>query len=136
MNFKIDLWSSSKAMDDRKKKREGQKYKKFEYLKNEKSFLDETKSIFHNFWRAIIWWKNKNLIKIADTSFKVYFVGELTLVKILWNKIVSFSPIKRLIPRAHRIKRFHTWGRLRVRSFNSLSLHNRLQRNEKLYREN
>ena len=22
------------------------------------------------FWRAIIWWKNKNLMKIADTSFK------------------------------------------------------------------
>ena len=41
----------------------------FEYLKNEKSFLDEIKSIFRSFWRAIIWWKNKNLVKIADTSF-------------------------------------------------------------------
>ena len=29
----------------------------------------EIKSSFHSFWRAIIWWKNKNLIKIADTSF-------------------------------------------------------------------
>ena len=29
-----------------------------------KSFLDEIESIFHSFWRAIIWWKNKNLIKI------------------------------------------------------------------------
>ena len=33
----------------------------FEYLENEKSFLDETKSIFHNYLRATIWWeKNKN----------------------------------------------------------------------------
>ena len=45
---------------------------KFEYREREKSFLDEIKSIFHGFWRAIIWWKNKNLMKIADTSFKFY----------------------------------------------------------------
>ena len=43
---------------------------KFEYHENEKGFLDEMKSIFHSFWRAIIWWKNKNLMKIVDTSFK------------------------------------------------------------------
>ena len=35
---------------------------KFEYLENEKSFLDEIKNIFHSFWRALIWLK-KNLIK-------------------------------------------------------------------------
>ena len=33
------------------------------------SFL--IKNVFHSFWRPIIWWKNKNLIKIADTSFKI-----------------------------------------------------------------
>ena len=43
---------------------------KNEYLENEKSSLDEMKSIFHSSWRAIIQWKNKNLMKIADTSFK------------------------------------------------------------------
>ena len=43
--------------------------KKIEYLENEKSFLDEIKSIFHSFRRAIIWRKNKTLMKIADTSF-------------------------------------------------------------------
>ena len=43
---------------------------KFDYLENEKSFFDEIKSIFHSFLRAIIWLKNKNLIKIADISFK------------------------------------------------------------------
>ena len=40
-----------------------------DYLENEKSFFDKIKSICHSFWRATIWWKNKNLIKIADTSF-------------------------------------------------------------------
>ena len=45
--------------------------KKIEYVENENSFLDEIKNIFHSFWRLIIWRKNKNLIKIADTSFKL-----------------------------------------------------------------
>ena len=56
-------------MDDRQKEAKTE-IEKFNYLKNEKSFFDEIKSIFHSFWRAIIWWKNRNLIKIADTSFK------------------------------------------------------------------
>ena len=34
-----------------------------------KELFYEIKRIFHSFWRVIIWWKNKNLIKIADTSF-------------------------------------------------------------------
>ena len=41
--------------------KEGEKLQKFEYLENEKSFFDEIKNIFHSFWRAINWWKNKNL---------------------------------------------------------------------------
>ena len=45
--------------------KEGKKSQKIEYLKNEKSFLDKIKSTFYSFWRAIIWWKNKNLIKIS-----------------------------------------------------------------------
>ena len=40
---------------------------KFEYLENEKSFLDETKSIFHNYLRAIICW----IKKIADKTLKL-----------------------------------------------------------------
>ena len=56
-------------MADREKERK--KIQKFEYLGNEKSFLDEIKNIFHSFWRAIIQWKIKKMIKnIADTSFK------------------------------------------------------------------
>ena len=41
-------------------KNEGKmKMQKFKYLKNEKSFLDEIKNIFHCFWGTIIWWKIK-----------------------------------------------------------------------------
>ena len=35
-------------------KKRGRQIQKFEYLKNEKSFLDEIKNIFHSFRRAII----------------------------------------------------------------------------------
>ena len=55
----------------RQVKKEGRsETQKNKYLENEKSFLDEIKSISHSLWRAIIWRKNKNLMKIADTSFK------------------------------------------------------------------
>ena len=76
MIFKIYLRSSSKVMVERQKKREGHKYKKAKYLENKKSFLEEIKSIFHSFWKATIWWKNKNLMKIVDKSFKLVY----------WNK--------------------------------------------------
>ena len=46
-------------MADREKKEGKKKIQKFEYLENEKSFLGEIKTIFHNFWRAIIWLKIK-----------------------------------------------------------------------------
>ena len=55
--------------------KEEEKIQKIEYLEKVKSFLDEVKNIFHSFWKAIIWWKNKNLIKIADTSFKGWDKG-------------------------------------------------------------
>ena len=42
---------------------------KSEYLAKEKSFLDEIKSVFHNFLRAIVWWKAR---KITDTSFNPF----------------------------------------------------------------
>ena len=47
--------------------KEGKNLQKFSRMKkaleNEKSFLDEIKNIFHNFSRANIWYKNKNLKK-------------------------------------------------------------------------
>ena len=42
---------------------------KCKYLRKCKSVLDKIKSIFHSFWKAIIWWKNK---KIDYTSFKYW----------------------------------------------------------------
>ena len=44
-------------------RKEGKKLQKFEYLENEKNFFDKIKNTFHSFGKAIIWWKNKNLIK-------------------------------------------------------------------------
>ena len=43
--------------------KEGKKLQKFKHLDNKKSFFDEIKNIFHSFWRPIIWWKNKHLIR-------------------------------------------------------------------------
>ena len=51
--------------------KEGRKLQKLQYLKNKKSFLDEIKNTFHSFWRAIIWWKNKNLIKNSGDKSKL-----------------------------------------------------------------
>ena len=54
INFKIYLQSASEAMADREK--EGKtEIQKLEYLEKEKSFLDEIKSIYHNYLRGIIW---------------------------------------------------------------------------------
>ena len=45
--------------------KEGKKLQKFEYVENEKTFLDGIKNSFHSFSRAIMCGKNKNLIKIS-----------------------------------------------------------------------
>ena len=39
---------------ENKKQKQKTKIHKIEYLQNEKSFLDEIKSIFHNYLRTII----------------------------------------------------------------------------------
>ena len=53
----------------------GKKLQKFEYLKNEKSFFYEIKSIFQ-FSRAFIWRKNKNLIKNSGHKLWNYKMTE------------------------------------------------------------
>ena len=76
--------------ESRKCGKEGEKLQKFEYLENKKSFRDEIKNIFHSFWRAIIWWKNK-LIKSSRHKlyathlivFKMYFA----LTSVTWVSI-------------------------------------------------
>ena len=69
IKFKIYLRSSSKAMADREKRGKTNK-QKFEYLENEKSFLDEIESIFHDHLEAIIWLKKW---KLMGTNFKEDF---------------------------------------------------------------
>ena len=57
--------------------------------------LDEIKGIFYSFWRAIIWWKNKNLMKIANTSFKVTIFSDVILVSIYHGckeKVINLIP--------------------------------------------
>ena len=63
------------------------KIQKFEYLENKRSFLDEIKSTFHSFWRAFIWWKNRNLMKIVDTSYKAYFFWIESPIKMKLSQI-------------------------------------------------
>ena len=40
-------------------KRGNREIQKLKYIENKAGFLDEIKSTFHNFLRAIIWWKKK-----------------------------------------------------------------------------
>ena len=70
--------------------------------------VDEIKSIFHSFWMAIIWWKNKNLMKIADTSFKVAIFWCNFSVKLPWlqrkgNKLNTtlFDIIDKIVKPSH-----------------------------------
>ena len=64
----IDHSTSIYSFESGKCGKERKKLRKFDYPENEKSFLDEIKNIFHSFW------KSKNLIKIADTSFNEGFL--------------------------------------------------------------
>ena len=53
---------------------------KFKYLDNKKSFWDEIKSIFHNFWRAIK--TNKKNVERWEPNFKfTYLPSERNLEK-------------------------------------------------------
>ena len=51
---------------------------KFKYLENQKSFLDETRNIFHHFWRAIIEViKKKNLGGESPTLITRIFISRM-----------------------------------------------------------
>ena len=55
MNSKIYFRSSSKSTIDRKKYKEGKKgAQTCEYHENKKVFLDETKTIFYSYLKAVI----------------------------------------------------------------------------------
>ena len=40
------------------------------------------KNIFYSFWKPIVWWKNKNLIKIADTSLKTESTTDILIEQV------------------------------------------------------
>ena len=82
-NFKIYLRSSSKAKVDKEiQKDRNSEILKFEYLENEKSFLDEIKSMFHSFL------KDYHLVEKQKTN---------TSLIIYKNKIfISFKAFKTL----------------------------------------
>ena len=78
--------------------KEGKKLQKLEYLQNKKSFLDEMKNIFHSFWRTIIWWKNKNLIKgsftyqLKTNPWRVNQITQITNESIIYTITIQFLP--------------------------------------------
>ena len=63
------------------------------HLKNEKSFLDEIKSIFHSFWRAFIWGKNK---KIRDANFMFHCPKNCSFLRI-WSHLLKKSLMENFI---------------------------------------
>ena len=73
-------------MADREKKEGKTEIHKLEYLHNEKSSLDEIKSIFCNYLRAAIWRKKW---KIVDTNFKDY-VRYISACLLCMSKIERF----------------------------------------------
>ena len=55
----IIIYSFSFVLLNLESGNEQERLQKYEYLEHKKNFLDEIKNIFHSFWRAITWWKNK-----------------------------------------------------------------------------
>ena len=58
-----------------------------EYLRNERSFLEERKTIFHNF-RNVFFWQNK---KIEDTSFKFKYSIHINVDLVLVRRVKRFQ---------------------------------------------
>ena len=89
---------------------------KFKYLKNEKSFLDEIKNIFHSFWRAIIWCKkNFNYALINERSLLIHsqiiFIKLVELNKFdniyskIWNVWPNFLKIRRVLIHKKKLRK-------------------------------
>ena len=78
---------------------EGKFFLKFEYLENEKNFLDEIKSIFHSFWRAILWENQRyhiQVLKLVSAIFiKLLFFNQMIALQKLWKN--AFYLIKKAL---------------------------------------
>ena len=66
INFEINLLSNQAGFFYLPKKSR----QKFKYLENEKSFYNEIKSIFHQFWRAVIETNKKFFFGMRQFDFK------------------------------------------------------------------
>ena len=95
---------------------------KMEYLDNEKNVLNEIKNIFHSFWRAIIWWKNKNLIKIADTRFRCTSNILELYFQSIFEVNFKYKPGSHLWSRRRRRSRSRSRGRSRRRRKHSVNI--------------
>ena len=94
--MKVNSWSrnysSSSDPLNLENVERGKKSQKFEYLKNKESFVDEIKSIFHNFWNVFFCWNTKNrqkkwtkaLSRLSQANFVRSF-GDFT-----WTFLESF----------------------------------------------
>ena len=98
INYSTSIWPFKSG----KCGKEGEKLQKFEYLKNEKSFLDEMKNIFHSFQRAIFWWKNSNLIENSGHKLETYRTYSLIITShITWNRNKHFKQIILHLPQSN-----------------------------------
>ena len=92
--------------EEKKGEKEGRtETQKTECLENEKSFLDKIKSIFHSFWRAIIWWKKKKkceykqLILFLSYYYHSGFELSLRTSQIAkWSLIIEFVKLQVFFP--------------------------------------
>ena len=66
-----------------------EKFRKFQYLSNEKSFLDEIKNIFHIFWRVILSFNKKNKKFIKNNIHKLY-INCVVQIFFISSKLLSF----------------------------------------------
>ena len=66
-------------MANREKKRGTCKCKSLNISRMKKSFFCQMKNICFCFWKATVRWKNKKLMKIADTIFKLPWDGSANI---------------------------------------------------------
>ena len=92
INYSISIFSLKSGNCGKERK----KLQSFEYLEKEKSFFDKIKNNFYNFWRAIIWWKNKKLKKIYifitnPVSKKIFLITCTILIESISGNVSKFK---------------------------------------------
>ena len=70
-------------------KRKGKNYKSLNISRAKRVFFDEIKNTFHIFGRAIIWWKNKNLIKKQTQAVRIGTTSETIVKRQVKDSLIS-----------------------------------------------